>query len=197
MVWEKGGTEFFKCMRYVVLILLLGHVCFQANAQHIGVKNNLLWDAGVVPNAGVEFALSSRWTLDVWGSVNAWNYPGNAQMNLYLLQPEVRFWPCQKFEGHFFGVHAHAAHFNVGMIPFIPDLERQVYRGNLYGGGISYGYHLAFGKRWGVEFTIGAGYAYIDYEKFYCTYCAESRGKKVKHYLGPTRAGISLIYFIK
>lgn len=184
-------------MRFVVLLVIFSHVFSLARAQHIGVKNNLLWDGAVVPNAGVEFALSSRWTLDVWGAVNAWDYPNDMQMNLYLLQPEVRYWPCQKFEGHFFGLHGHAAHFNVGMMPFIPRLERTVYRGNLYGGGLSYGFHYPFGKRWGVEFTIGVGYAYIGYEEFYCTYCAESRGKKHKHYLGPTRAGISLIYFIK
>ena len=97
----------------------------------------------------------------------------------------------------FFGIHAHAAHFNVGLISFISELKHTVYRGNLYGGGLSYGYHFAFGKRWGLELTLGIGYAWLDYKEYYCTYCAELRGKKNRHYLGPTRAGVSLIYFIK
>lgn len=184
-------------MRYIWLVIIISNVCAGVCAQHIGIKNNLLWDGVTVPNGGLEFAMGRHWTLDAWGAVNAWDYKGNMQLNLFLLQPEVRYWPCQKFEGHFFGLHGHAAHFNVGMIPFIPNLEHTVYRGNLYGGGLSYGYHYAFGKRWGLEFTLGIGYAYLNYEEFYCTYCAESRGKKTRHYLGPTRAGVSLIYFIK
>ena len=79
----------------------------------------------------------------------------------------------------------------------ISELKHTVYRGNLYGGGLSYGYHFAFGKRWGLELTLGIGYAWLDYKEYYCTYCAELRGKKNRHYLGPTRAGVSLIYFIK
>lgn len=49
----------------------------------------------------------------------------------------------------------------------------------------------------GLELTLGIGYAWLDYKEYYCTYCAELRGKKNRHYLGPTRAGVSLIYFIK
>lgn len=184
-------------MRYLLLIIVLSWVCCKAASQQVGIKNNVLWDGATVPNAGGEFALATHWTLDVWGAVDALDYGDDMQLKLYLLQPELRYWPCQKFEGSFWGLHVHGAHFNVGMFPFISSLERTVYRGNLYGAGLSYGYHFPLGKRWGLEMTVGVGYAYIDYQKYYCTYCAEPRGKGVKHYLGPTRAGISLIYLIK
>ena len=72
--------------------------------------------------------------MDVWGAYNAWKYPDDMRLNLYLIQPEVRFWPCRKFEGHFFGVHGHYGHFNIGMIPFISGLKDHVLRGDLYGG---------------------------------------------------------------
>lgn len=183
-------------MRYI-LILFICLINTEIKAQYITGKTNMLWLGGTFPNGGVEFALNKKWTIDAWGIVNAWDYPNNMQLNVYLFQPEVRYWLCQKFEGHFFGAHGHVGHYNIGMIPWIKKMEHKVYRGNLYGSGISYGYHYPFGKRWGLEFTIGVGYVFLDYEEFYCINCAESRGKKNKHYLGPTRAGISLIYFIK
>ena len=64
------------------------------------LKTNLLFLATTTPNAGVEIALNDRLTLDLWGAYNAWKFPNDMKLNLYLIQPELRYWPCQKFEGH-------------------------------------------------------------------------------------------------
>ena len=40
------------------------------------------------------------------------------KLNLYLIQPELRYWPCRKFEGHFLGVHGHYAYYNVGPVSY-------------------------------------------------------------------------------
>ena len=81
------------------------------------------------------------------------------KLNLYLIQPELRYWPCRKFEGHFLGVHGHYAYYNVGQIPFFSGMEDIIYRGDLYGGGITYGYHWVLGDRFSIEAVIGGGYA--------------------------------------
>ena len=104
---------------------------------------------------------------------------------------------CRRFEGHFIGLHGHYAHFNIGQIDFIPCMKEYVYRGNLYGGGISYGYHWAMGDRWGMEVTVGGGYAQLSYDKYLCRDCGERVGQFKRTYFGPTRAGISLIYFLR
>ena len=88
------------------------------------------------------------------------------KLNLYLIQPEARYWFCRKFEGHFVGVHGHYGHFNIGQIPFISGLKEYVLRGDLYGGGLTYGYHWAISDRWGLEAMIGGGYAYMKYDKY-------------------------------
>lgn len=144
-------------MRYVLLLLFICNASPNAFAQHVGIKNDVLWDAAMMPNLGVELSMNRHVTVDLWGGGECWDYTNGTQLKLYLFQPELRYWPCQKFEGHFFGIHAHAAHFNVGLISFISELKHTVYRGNLYGGGLSYGYHFAFGKRWGLELTLGIG----------------------------------------
>ena len=93
---------------YRVLYLLLFYIGllffpFQATGQQVALKTNVLFWAATTPNAGVEFAVGRRFTIDLWGAYNAWKFPNDMKLNLYLVQPEVRFWPCRKFEGHFLG----------------------------------------------------------------------------------------------
>ena len=182
--------------RCLILTLFLMQLVFCLNAQQTALKTNILWWGTTTPNAGVEVGLSNHFTLDVWGAYNAWKFSNNMKLNLYLIQPEARFWPCQKFEGHFFGIHGHFGHYNIGQITFISGMKEYVYRGDLYGGGVSYGYHWALGERWGIEATIGAGYAYLKYDKLRCTACAEPEGRFTRSFIGPTRIGVSIIYLL-
>ena len=41
------------------------------------------------------------------------------------------------------------------------------------------------------------GYIYTNYDKYECATCGKFKGSQDKHYFGPTKAGISLIYIIK
>ncbi|MCQ4947578.1 DUF3575 domain-containing protein, partial [Bacteroides cellulosilyticus] len=101
------------------------------------------------------------------------------------------------FEGHFLGVHGHYAYYNVGQVPFFSGMEDIIYRGDLYGGGITYGYHWVLGDRLSIETVIGGGYARMEYDKYRCAGCGERMGHYKRNYFGPTRAGVSLIYFIR
>lgn len=78
----------------------------------------------------------------------------------------------------------------------MPGLDTYTYRGELYGGGVSYGYHFAIGRRWGLELMLGVGYTYLEYDKYVCAECAELMGRYKRHFVGPTRLGISFIYII-
>lgn len=149
------------------------------------------------PNAGMEIGIGRKFSVDIWGAYNAWKYKNNMMLNFYLVQPEIRFWFCRKYEGHFVGLHGHYGHFNIGQIPFIPNLQNYVLRGDLYGGGLTYGYHWALGKRWGLEAMIGGGIAYMNYTKYRCEECAEAVGIYSRSYIGPTRIGLSIIYFLR
>jgi hypothetical protein len=71
------------------------------------------------------------------------------------------------------------------------------YDGWLAGAGVSWGYHWVLSKRVSMEFTLGAGFAYLSYDKNRCTDCTTKIGEDNKLYFGPTRAGLSLIYMLK
>ena len=181
---------------FLVLLLLL--LPYGSYGQQIGIGTNVSWWLTSTPNAEVEFMLSKRLTLNVSGSYNSWTFfPEGMALRHYLMQPELRYWPCKSFEGHFFGVHGHYGHYNIGQVPFIPGLKDYTYRGELYGGGFSYGYHFAIGGRWGLELSLGVGYAYQEYNKYVCTECAELVGRYKRHFVGPTRLGVTFIYLIR
>ena len=83
-------------------------------------------------------------------------------------------------------------------IPFQnKSTQEHRYEGWATGIGISYGYTWILGKRWNLEANIGAGYIYTKYDKYECKTCGRFKGNQKKHYFGPTKAGISLIYIIK
>lgn len=167
----------------------------------VAVKTNLLYAATTSLNLGVEFALAHKWTLDITAGLNPWNLQKDkGGIRHWLVQPEVRYWFCNRFERHFIGLHGIYGEYqiqNIDLHPFGKDLRGIRYDGWGVGGGISYGYHLPMGLRWAWEFTVGAGYIYLNYDKYNCGECDKLLKSNDKHYFGPTKAGISLIFMIK
>ncbi|GAB6118864.1 DUF3575 domain-containing protein [Dysgonomonas termitidis] len=199
-------------MKQSIFIFLLTLVLLPAWAQdeagntplsspRLAVKTNLLYDATTTFNLGLEVRLKNRYTLDIPVNYNPFTYSGNKKLKHILVQPELRYWFCEPFFSHFIGVHALYANYNVGAIKLplnlYPGLETGRYRGDIFGMGISYGYQWMLSPRWNIEATIGLGYAYTDYDRYECKTCGKLLESGSRHYFGPTKAGISLIYIIK
>lgn len=164
----------------------------------VGVKTNLLVWATTTPNVAIEFALAKKWTFDLAVAYNPFQLQKGGVNHVTIVSPEVRYWFCQRFERHFVGLHALAGTFNIGDVTFLTrTFETNRYDGWGVGGGLTYGYHLPMGKRWAWEFMVGAGYVYLKWDKYRCYDCDEYVGKKGKHYFGPTKAGVSLVFMIK
>lgn len=170
-------------------------------APLVSVKTNLLYGATAAINLGFEFRLSQRLSLELPLSYNPWTFSGNKKLKHLLTQPELRYWTREVFNGHFVGLHAHFAHFNVGGVnaPFnIWDgLKNSRYQGNLYGAGLSYGYQFIIGHRWSMELTAGLGYFHAKYNRFGCKTCGEHKRAGIKNYFGPTKLELSFIFIIK
>ncbi len=167
--------------------------------QGVSIKTNLLYDATTTFNLGAEFRLGKKMTLDIPVNYNPWTFSDNKKWKHILVQPEIRKWTRQAFQGHFFGLHGHYSSYNVGGLdnpPFSEYMNTHRLEGWLVGAGISYGYRWNFSHRWGMEAIIGIGYAYLSYDKYPCYHCGEKQGSASKNYVGPTKAGISLIYHI-
>lgn len=187
--------------------LIISFVCLvvtsvSASGQ-LAVKTNLAMDAFAIPNIGAEVGLSKKFTLDIpvyynpWKQV-MWKEHEDKLLKLFMIQPELRYWLCDKFNGHFFGVHGMGGAYNTTGIdlPFTPfdDLADYRYKGHFYGGGISYGYQYILNRFWSIEATFGIGYAHVRYKKYPCENCPSVIDKGTENYFGPTRAALNLIY---
>lgn len=172
-----------------------------AKGQDVGLKTNLLPDAALSPNVGLEFKLASRWSLDLTGQMNLWPI-NNHKWKHWLVQPEARYWFCEPFVKSFLGIHAIGGGFNVGNIgtdiKFLGTdfgkLRDHRYEGWAVGGGIAYGYALPLSKHWNMEFELGIGYVYVHYKGFTCADCSHQTGEGHHNYFGPTKAAINLVY---
>lgn len=176
----------------------LSHV----SAQDWAVKTNIVYDATATANLGVEIGLAPKWTLDFSGNLNAWSKNDKTKWKHWLLQPEARYWFCDRFSRHFVGVHGIAAAFNFGSIKnnlsFLGTdfsvLSTMRYQGYAFGGGVAYGYAFMLSKHINLELEAGFGYLYLDYEKFSCSDCGRRIGDGNHHYVGPTKAALNLVF---
>lgn len=173
------------------------------SAQQVAVKTNVFYDAFSTVNVGAEIGLAPRWTLDLSGNYNGWNMSHGRKWKHWMVQPEARYWLCDRFAGHFVGIHAHGGKYNVGGlkngISFLgtdfSKLTDSRFEGWFVGAGAAYGYAWILGRHWNVEAEIGIGYAYTRYDRYPCAVCGDKlESDKPHHYFGPTKAAINLVY---
>lgn len=190
-------------MKFFHLAAMLFLCVLSAGAQKVAVKTNLLYDALLNVNGGVEVGLAPRWTLDVSGNLNAWTLSHDRRWKHWLVQPEARYWFCDRFAGHFMAAQVHGGQYNVGhlknSISFLgsplKNLSDQRFQGWFAGAGIGYGYDWILNRHWNIEAEIAIGWAYTRYDVYNCAGC----GKKVAsgrhhNYFGPTKAAINIVY---
>lgn len=163
----------------------------------MSIKNNLLEDAALVINLGAEFRITKRLSFDVMGHYSPYDYFTDVRkIRVFAIQPEIRYWWGESLvKGHFIGLHAPIAGFNVQL----NDKYRyQDPNHAIWGLGLSYGYAMPLGKKgnWGIEFTIGVGYMDIKYDVYEGVTNGRYLRTETRNYIGPTRLGIDISYRI-
>ncbi len=170
-----------------VLLVLMASLPRMASAQDVALKTNGLYWLATTPNLGLEVALSRKVTLDLSAAYNPWTFKDDKKMRFWLAQPEVKYWLCEKFEGHFLGVHLHGAQYFGGF-------KEKRYDGYLAGGGLSYGYDWILSPHWNIEAEVGIGYARLWYEESPRILCEKCVVNKRKDYFGLTKLAVSVVY---
>jgi hypothetical protein len=191
-IWASNLTS--------IALLLLASA---AEAQQTAVKSNLLADATLSPNLGVEYAFAPRWSFDLTGELNAWTVGNDKRWKHWAVQPEVRRWLCDPFNGHFFAAHLFGGQYNIGHIDnsihFLgtnfKSLSDTRVQGWMIGAGVGYGYSWILSRHWNLEAELAVGYAYTRYDRFECRECGRKIESDRSHnYVGPTKAAVNLIY---
>ncbi len=160
-------------------------------AQGFAVKTNALgWLGCGTINAGVDFRFSQHWSLGLHAYANPFVFANDRSARHFTGEFDANFFFCQQFHGSYIGLHGIYTNFNAGLCDWN-------YNGYLYGGGIHYGYLLPLSTHWGVDFTIGVGYAHADYDleaREFEVGDHEMFGNRLKDTWGITRLGINFIY---
>lgn len=201
-------------MKRILTLALISLFAFasEASAQKVAVKTNALYWATATPNVGFEFAFADRWTFEFAGGYNPWtfNKEENIKAKHFLVTPEVRYWFCESFQGHFLGINGNYTQYNISgaCIPevfypvpsegyFMDELQHTRSQGWAAGSGLTYGYATPISRRWNIEFTIGLGWWYAEYDVFENRPCGLFQNSVSRHVFGPTDLGLSFIYMIK
>lgn len=137
-------------LKFLIPLFLGLLISVGAKAQDVAIKTNLLYDATATVNLGVEVGVAPKWTLDLSGNLNAWNVNEDKRWKHWLVQPEARYWFCDRFSRHFLGFHALGGQYNIGglqnNIKFLgtdfSKLSNNRFQGWGVGAGVAYGYAM-------------------------------------------------------
>lgn len=195
--------------KFLAATAMITAAVFIGRAQ-IAVKTNLLYDATTTPNIGVEIGLRGKSTVNLVYGLNPWTFhsdsKGERKAKHWVLMPEYRWWTCQKFSGHFIGVHLMGGQFNAGNVDLpIPGgwfggenlrtgAKGYRYEGGFAGGGFTYGYQWIASRHINIEAEIGVGYDRVWYDKYACGDCGAKIGRGHTNYIGLTKLGLSIMY---
>ena len=176
----------------------------KASAQGFAIKTNLIYDATATLNLGVEMGLAPHWTFDLSGNYHPWDLPSKPMFRHAMLQPELRYWFCDRFSRHFVAVHGLGGIYNVANLPTAGDkffgkdltpLSQYRYQGWFAGAGVAYGYDFILGEHWNLELEVGIGYIYSEYDKYECEKCGlQLAYREPVKFFGPTKAAVNFVY---
>ena len=170
----------------------------QKRSAYWALKTNMLYDALLVPNLGIEFSLGKGWTLGgsylhAWWSNNHrhryWRIQGGELNVRKYFGHQAAIKPLQ---GHHLGVYGQLLTY---------DIERggRGYLGDRWswGAGLEYGYSLPVARRLNIDFSIGLGYLGGEYQEYLPKdghYVWQAT--KQRRWFGPTKAEVSLVWLL-
>jgi len=173
---------------------------------YMSLQTNLLYDILATPNIGVEFYLGKGFSLDANWMYAWWHSdPAHFYWRNYGGDLALRWWFGRKAKakpltGHHLGIYGQVLTYDYafggrGQIGGVPG--GAIWDRTNYGGGLEYGYSVPVAKRLNLDFTIGAGYLGGEYHDYVVQDdCYVWQATKHRHWFGPTKAEISLVWLI-
>lgn len=173
----------------------------ETKAPYLAVRTNLLYDAVLVPNIGIEVGVGQGFTIGfdwfgTWLYSNKQNvfwqgYGGYLTARYYFGKAAAECW----YTGHHVGIYGSCLTYDV-------EFGGKGYQAAKFGfgGGVEYGYSLPVGHDLCIDFTIGVGYQGGEYKTYRPTNDGtghyEWLATYMRHWWGPTKAEISLKWLI-
>ena len=173
----------------MLLLFLLLFLPNDAQAQRVAIKTNLTDWMTASPNLSVEFAISSRFTLDLSGTATPFRYKPDFYFRHIRLQPELRYWLLTPLSRHYVGFTAFYSTYDVGY-------KKRGYFGDSYAAGLTYGYNWILSRRWNFELSAGLGAIHYRLAR-YTPGTAHPEPNDAGWIVAPVKLGIAFVYILK
>lgn len=168
----------------------------------IALRTNLLYDATLSPNIGVDVRVDSTWTVGLLAGINAWDIDKekNKKWRHLLFSLRARKYLNDTiYHKRYVEVDAIYSHFNVGNVKFPFGLYKSVrdrrLQGDLVALGGKYGYSWILARNWRIEAEAGVAVGYAWFKEYDCPHCGTFLGDGDRIFLLP-QLGINVVYII-
>lgn len=169
------------------------------------LKTNGLYDLALIPNIGVEVYAGRQWSVVANGMFAWWKKGVDRRWCVYGADMAVRRWFGRKADakpltGHHVGVYAQALTYDFclddkGYMGGEP--EGSILDKMNYAFGLEYGYSLPVARRLNLDFVLGLGYWGGTYHEYrVIDDCKVWQASKNRHWFGPTKAEVSLVWLL-
>ena len=170
--------------------------------RRIALRTNLLYDATLSPNIGVDVRVDSTWTVGLLAGINAWDIDKekNKKWRHMLFSLRARkFLNESVFHKGYIEADVIYSHFNVGNVKFPFGLYKSVrdrrLQGDLVALGGKYGYSWILARDWRIEAEGGVAVGYAWFKEYDCPHCGTFLGNGDRIFLLP-QLGINVVYII-
>ena len=154
----------------------------------LSLRANLLRWATLTPDAGVEWRVGGRWSVQLNGTWTSWSWDGKSRRYaLWEASPEARL-HLGASRRAYVGAMLHAGQFNY-------KLSGTGRQGDLWGGGLVGGCALPLGGGLSLDLTLGAGCTHADLDLYRVVGGVRVRtGSERRDRWGVNRLGVSLVW---
>jgi hypothetical protein len=174
----------------------------ERSLPRVALRTNLLYDATLSPNLGVDVRVDSTWTVGLLAGLNAWDIDKekNKKWRHMLFSFRARKYVNDSvFHKGYFEADAIYSHFNVGNVKFPLGLYKTVrerrLQGDLLALGGKYGYSWILSRDWRIEAEAGVAIGYAWFKEYDCPHCGTYYGKDDRIFLLP-QLGVNIVYII-
>ena len=172
-----------------------------AKQPRIALRTNLLYDATLSPNLGVDVRVDSLRTVGMLAGLNAWDIDKakNKKWRHALFSLRARKYRDSLFHKGYYEADLIYSHFNVGntKIPFglYSAVKDRRLQGDLIALGGKYGYSWILSRTWRIEAEAGVAVGYAWFKEYDCDHCGTYYGKGDRIFLLP-QLGVNVVYII-
>lgn len=173
----------------------------ETKQPRMALRTNLLYDATLSPNFGLDVRVDSAWTVGLLAGVNAWDIDKekNKKWRHALFSIRARKYRDSLFHKGYYEADVIYSHYNVGntKIPFglYSAVKDRRLQGDLIALGGKYGYSWILSRTWRIEAEAGVAVGYAWFKEYDCDHCGTYYGKGDRIFLLP-QLGINVVYII-